>query len=117
MAVRIQEVFGLRETPRIAGGCVPVLLAPNMRPQQVTDDLQSFWENTYPAIRKELRGRYPRHAWPDDPRPAPAAPAEAAHVGDWSLVIGDLSARATNYQSPITPKPGFPHKRVRRSAV
>jgi ATP-dependent helicase HrpB len=70
LAVRIQEVFGLRDTPRIAGGRVPVvlhLLGPNMRPQQITDDLASFWANTYPQVRKELRRRYPKHAWPDDP--------------------------------------------------
>ena len=70
LAVRIQEVFGLRETPRIARGRVPVLLhllGPNMRPQQITDDLESFWANTYPTVRGELRRRYPRHAWPDDP--------------------------------------------------
>jgi ATP-dependent helicase HrpB len=74
LAVRIQEVFGLRETPRIAGGRVPVLLhllGPNYRPQQVTDDLASFWSNTYPLIRKELRARYPKHAWPEDPWNAP----------------------------------------------
>jgi ATP-dependent helicase HrpB len=70
LAVRIQEVFGLRETPRVAAGRVPVLLhllAPNYRPQQVTDDLTSFWTNTYPQVRKELRARYPKHAWPEDP--------------------------------------------------
>jgi ATP-dependent helicase HrpB len=70
LAVRIQEVFGLRETPRVAGGRVRVLLhllAPNYRPQQVTDDLASFWANTYPQVRKELRARYPKHAWPEDP--------------------------------------------------
>ncbi len=70
LAVRIQELFGLRETPSVAGGRVPVLLhllAPNMRPQQVTDDLPSFWRNTYPVVRKELKGRYPKHAWPEDP--------------------------------------------------
>ncbi len=70
LAVRIQEVFGLRDTPRIAGGRVAVLLhllAPNYRPQQVTDDLASFWDNTYPQVRKELRARYPKHAWPEDP--------------------------------------------------
>jgi ATP-dependent helicase HrpB len=73
LAVRIQEMFGLRDTPRIAGGRVPVLLhllAPNYRPQQVTDDLASFWLNTYPQVRKELRARYPRHAWPEDPHDA-----------------------------------------------
>jgi ATP-dependent helicase HrpB len=70
LAVRIQELFGLTETPRVAGGRVPVLLhllAPNYRPQQVTDDLGGFWERTYPQVRKELAGRYPRHAWPQDP--------------------------------------------------
>jgi ATP-dependent helicase HrpB len=76
LAVRIQELFGLSETPRIAAGRVPVLLhllAPNLRPQQVTDDLGSFWVNTYPNVRKELARRYPKHAWPDDP--LTAAPA------------------------------------------
>ena len=70
LAVRIQEVFGMPETPRIAGGRVPLLLhilGPNHRPQQVTADLASFWRNTYPTVKKELRRRYPKHAWPDDP--------------------------------------------------
>ena len=70
LAARIQELFGLEETPRVAAGRVPVLLhllAPNGRPQQVTHDLRSFWTNTYPEVRKELQGRYPRHAWPTDP--------------------------------------------------
>ncbi|MCI0683808.1 MAG: ATP-dependent helicase HrpB [Gemmataceae bacterium] len=74
LAVRIQEVFGWRDTPRLAGGRVTVLLhllAPSQRPQQVTDDLASFWKNTYPRIRKELRARYPKHAWPEDPLTAP----------------------------------------------
>ena len=75
LAVRIQEIFGLLETPRVARGRVPVLLhllAPNYRPQQVTDDLPSFWTNAYPIIRGELRRRYPRHPWPDDPLTATA---------------------------------------------
>jgi len=74
LAARIQELFGLAETPRVAAGRIPVLLhllAPNGRPQQVTHDLRSFWENTYPQVRKELAGRYPRHAWPQDPWNAP----------------------------------------------
>ena len=70
LAVRIQEVFGLLDTPRLAGGKVPVLmhlLAPNMRVAQVTDDLRSFWTNTYTLVRKDLRNRYPKHSWPEDP--------------------------------------------------
>jgi ATP-dependent helicase HrpB len=75
LAARIQEVFGLAETPRVARGRVKVLLhllAPNHRPQQVTDDLASFWANGYPVVRKVLRGRYPKHSWPDDPLTAEA---------------------------------------------
>jgi ATP-dependent helicase HrpB len=75
LAARIQELFGLTETPRLGGGRAKVLLhllAPNYRPQQVTDDLASFWANTYPQVRKELRGRYPKHAWPEDPLTAEA---------------------------------------------
>ena len=70
LAVRVQEVFGLADSPRVAGGRVPVclhLLSPAQRPVQVTSDLRSFWQNGYPLIRKELRGRYPRHPWPEDP--------------------------------------------------
>ena len=75
LAVQLQQLFGLRETPRIAGGRVAVLLhllAPNQRPVQVTQDLHSFWDRTYAEVRKELRQRYPRHAWPEDPLSAPA---------------------------------------------
>jgi len=70
LAARIQELFGVPETPRVAGGRVPVLLhllGPNHRPQQVTSDLASFWKTTYGEVRKELRRRYPKHAWPEDP--------------------------------------------------
>lgn len=75
LAVRIQEIFGMLETPRVAGGRVRVLLhllGPNMRPQQVTDDLESFWRTTYQQVRKDLRRRYPKHAWPEDPYQATA---------------------------------------------
>jgi ATP-dependent helicase HrpB len=75
LAVRIQELFGWKETPRIAAGRVKLLLhllGPNYRPQQITDDLASFWANGYPTVRKELKRRYPRHAWPEDPQTATA---------------------------------------------
>ena len=70
LAARIQELFGWTETPRLARGRVPVLLhllGPHSRPVQITDDLRSFWTTTYPQVRKDLRGRYPKHAWPEDP--------------------------------------------------
>lgn len=69
-SVKLQELFGLAETPRLGPRREPVLLellAPNGRPVQLTRDLRSFWDGTYPEVRKELRGRYPRHPWPDDP--------------------------------------------------
>jgi ATP-dependent helicase HrpB len=69
-AVKLQELFGLADTPRVGPRRVPVLLAllaPNGRPVQMTRDLRSFWTSTYPEVRKELRARYPRHPWPEDP--------------------------------------------------
>lgn len=79
LAVRLQEVFGLEATPTIAGGAVPVvlhLLSPAHRPVQVTTDLESFWSDGYHAVRKELRGRYPKHEWPENP--ATATPTDRA---------------------------------------
>ncbi|MBX6316364.1 MAG: ATP-dependent helicase HrpB, partial [Isosphaeraceae bacterium] len=70
LAVRLQELFGWTDTPRVAGGRVPVvlhLLGPNFRPVQITEDLRSFWTTTYFQVRKDLRARYPRHSWPEDP--------------------------------------------------
>ncbi|HEX2189983.1 MAG TPA: ATP-dependent helicase C-terminal domain-containing protein, partial [Longimicrobiaceae bacterium] len=70
LAVRLQEVFGMTETPRVAGGRVPLtlhLLSPAHRPVQVTRDLESFWRSGYFEVKKDLKGRYPRHYWPDDP--------------------------------------------------
>jgi ATP-dependent helicase HrpB len=70
LAVRLQEMFGERETPRIARGTVPVLihlLSPARRPLAVTQDLRSFWQNVYPEVRKEMRGRYAKHHWPENP--------------------------------------------------
>lgn len=75
LSVRLQEMFGLSDTPRIAGGRVPVtvhLLSPAGRPMQVTQDLESFWKNTYEQVKKDLKGRYPKHYWPDDPLNAQA---------------------------------------------
>ncbi len=74
LAVRLQEMFGCKETPRIVNKSVPVtlhLLSPAKRPVQVTKDLASFWANAYPEVRRELRGRYPKHHWPEDPLSAP----------------------------------------------
>jgi ATP-dependent helicase HrpB len=70
LSVRLQELFGWTEAPRLARGRVPVLLhllGPNNRPVQITDDLKSFWTTTYHQVRKDLRRRYPKHAWPEDP--------------------------------------------------
>jgi len=75
LAVRLQEVFGLAESPRVAEGRVPVtmeLLSPARRPVQVTRDLESFWSRAYHEVRRELKGRYPKHYWPEDPREAVA---------------------------------------------
>ena len=71
IASRLQDFFGMKETPRVARGAVPVvvhLLAPNKRPVQLTTDLAGFWDRLYPQVRKELARRYPRHSWPEDPR-------------------------------------------------
>ncbi|MCX5876168.1 MAG: ATP-dependent helicase HrpB [Deltaproteobacteria bacterium] len=70
LAVRLQEMFGLADTPRVCNNTVPVLLhllSPAQRPMQITQDLHGFWEGAYHEVKKELRGRYPKHHWPDDP--------------------------------------------------
>ena len=70
VAVRLQEVFGLQTTPLIGGGRVPItfkLLSPAQRPVQVTRDLAGFWRGSYADVRKDMRGRYPRHYWPENP--------------------------------------------------
>jgi len=75
LAARIQELFGMKETPRIARlrvGVLVHLLAPNFRVQQITPDLGSFWKNTYAQVRKDLKARYPKHSWPEDPLTAEA---------------------------------------------
>jgi len=75
LAVKLQEMFGLADTPRIARGRIAVLLhllSPRQTPIQVTQDLRGFWERTYPEVKKEMKGRYPKHPWPDDPWTATA---------------------------------------------
>ena len=78
IAARLQEFFGCRETPRLCGHPLTLhLLSPAGRPVQITQDLDGFWERSYPTVKKELMGRYPRHSWPDDPRAAkPTAQAK-----------------------------------------
>ncbi|MHB1351425.1 MAG: ATP-dependent helicase HrpB [Desulfobulbaceae bacterium] len=74
LAVRLQEMFGLADTPTVCGGRVPVvlhLLSPARRPLQVTSDLRGFWDTSYHQVKKEMKGRYPKHPWPDDPWQAP----------------------------------------------
>ena len=75
LSIRVQELFGLDRHPAIAGGKVPLvveLLSPAQRPVQVTRDLPGFWRGSYAAVKAELKGRYPRHPWPDNPLAAPA---------------------------------------------
>ncbi len=82
IASRLQDFFGLRETPRIAKGQVPLvvhLLAPNKRPVQTTTDLAGFWQRLYPQVRRELSRRYPKHAWPEDPYQPDSRPARTGH--------------------------------------
>ncbi len=77
LSAKLQEFFGLSETPRVANGRVPVkleLLGPNYRPVQTTSDLGGFWKSTYALVRKDLRARYPKHQWPEDPAAAIARP-------------------------------------------
>jgi len=83
LAVRLQELFGRTETPRIAGGRVPLtlhLLSPAQRPVQITQDLKGFWNDTYYDVRKDMRGRYPKHYWPEDPINAPATHTTKAQM-------------------------------------
>ena len=81
LAVRLQEMFGLADTPTVCGGKVPVtlhLLSPARRPLQVTSDLRGFWDGSYHQVKKEMKGRYPKHHWPDNPwQAAPTARTKA----------------------------------------
>ncbi|MFF2555907.1 ATP-dependent helicase HrpB [Nocardia sp. NPDC058058] len=85
LAVKVQEIFGWAEIPRLADGRVPILLhllSPAQRPIAVTADLASFWQNGWPQVRAELRGRYPKHAWPEDPAAMPAHRGTARRARD-----------------------------------
>ena len=82
--VRLQECFGLMETPKVAGGKVPVvmtLLSPAQRPIQITKDLAGFWREGYQLVRKDMRGRYPKHYWPEDPFTAVATRRTVKRAG------------------------------------
>jgi ATP-dependent helicase HrpB len=84
LAVKLQEMFGLADTPAIAGGRVKLLLhllSPARRPVQITRDLSQFWNTGYPQVKKELKGRYPKHPWPDDPWNAPPTRKTKGHKG------------------------------------
>lgn len=84
MEVRLQEVFGLHETPAVNEGRTKIimhLLSPGYKPVQVTQDLKSFWSTTYAEVRKELRTRYPKHSWPEDPWTAPAVRGAKRKIG------------------------------------
>ena len=83
LAVRLQEMFGTKSTPCVLGGKVKLmihLLSPASRPMQVTQDLESFWANTYDEVKKELRGKYKKHYWPDDPLTAGATSKTTTHM-------------------------------------
>ncbi len=75
LSVRLQEVFGMLDTPTVNEGKIPLtlhLLSPGYKPVQITSDLRSFWNNTYFEVKKELKSRYPKHSWPEDPLTAKA---------------------------------------------
>jgi ATP-dependent helicase HrpB len=83
LAVRVQELYGLKEHPAIGGGAVPLvleLLSPARRPIQTTRDLPGFWSGSWSDVRAEMRGRYPRHFWPEDP--AAAEPTTRTGTGN-----------------------------------
>ena len=105
-SVKLQELFGLAETPRVGPRGEPVLLlllAPNGRPVQTTRDLRSFWERTYPEVRKELRGRYPRHPWPDDPwtaTPTARTKRQAVHRPELRFRLHSRAPKQNNDLAP-----------------
>ena len=104
IAVRLQELFGLNTHPSIAKGAVPLvleLLSPAHRPVQVTRDLPGFWRGSYAAVRSDLRGRYPRHPWPEDPASArrPGGSSRAGRDGCSSSLPG-LTRQSITHEAP-----------------
>lgn len=87
LALKLQEMFGCSESPRLANGRVPLLihlLSPAGRPLQLTQDLASFWKDGYAEVRKEMKGRYPKHPWPEDPLSAKATALTKKRLADSS---------------------------------
>ena len=110
--VRVQELFGLSAHPAVAGGRVPLtlsLLSPARRPIQTTKDLPGFWRGSWAEVRKEMRGRYPKHPWPEDPEAAVRDDAgEAAYLSTKFCVIpagGPLTGRRAGTQGDRTAEP------------
>ena len=105
IAVRLQELFGLNTHPSIAKGAVPLvleLLSPAQRPVQVTRDLPGFWRGSYAAVRSDLRGRYPRHPWPEDP--ASAMPTRRVKPRGHVSTGRDYRAASLTLRSSFSPK-------------
>ena len=116
LAIRVQELFGLDRHPAIAGGTVPLtleLLSPAHRPIQTTRDLPGFWRGSWADVRAEMRGRYPKHVWPDDPlarrrhQPRQAARQIALEAAAMRLAHKSAHARTSNARSPAEPATGF----------
>jgi ATP-dependent helicase HrpB len=83
LAVRVQDLFGVTTTPTVAHGTIPVvlhMLSPARRPLAVTGDLRSFWTTTYPTIRQQMKSRYPKHQWPENPMAPGTASGRGAHT-------------------------------------
>ena len=113
LAARLQELFGWLDTPRIAGGRVAVkveLLGPNYRPVQVTSDLRSFWATTYFQVRKDLKARYPKHAWPEDP-------LTVARRGKGAAAIGKNRRDTRSHRSLFVDADYFEWRRRRREVA
>ena len=103
VSVRLQEVFGLDATPRIGNGRIPVtfkLLSPAQRPVQVTRDLASFWRGSYADVRKDMRGRYPKHYWPENPLEAQPTRGVRRKPEAWDCRMAWL--RLCRYTSPTS---------------